>query len=267
MVDEELLHPVCPVESLVADLVTLPSDSLQWMAIAGAEILECWRVLNKAGLNVVGEVLRGQGPFVELEHYPADDVFDQDSHAQYYYHAHRGAEREHGHFHLFLRQEGMPDNIRPAAVSGSDSGEPLTHLFAIAMDAYGFPIGLFAVNRWVSAETWYRAEDVIRLLDRFVVDHAFPSWPVNRWISAMPKLFRPEVEALLRHRDRVIAHWAARHPHMDPFEDRALEVTGYIPIRVHDTIARVRALLSCRFGTPGAWVLSGRSSSGRSRYS
>ena len=74
---------------------------------AGVEVLECRRVLVRGGLNVVGEVLRGQGDFVEMEHYPRDDVFDADSHAQYYYHAHRGT-AEHGHFHTFLRAAGMP---------------------------------------------------------------------------------------------------------------------------------------------------------------
>lgn len=33
--------------------------------------------------------------------------------------------------------------------------------------------------------------------ERFAVDHAYPSWPVNRWISAMFKLFRRHIEALL----------------------------------------------------------------------
>ena len=41
------------------------------------------------------------------------------------------------------------------------------------MDDYGYPVGLFAVNRWVTGESWYRAADVARLLDRFDVDHAY----------------------------------------------------------------------------------------------
>ena len=86
----------------------LPREGLERMRAAGEEIRKCYRVLDKAGLNIVGEILRGQGTFYENEHYPADDVFDGETHSQYYYHAHRGPMAEHGHFHTFLRAAGMP---------------------------------------------------------------------------------------------------------------------------------------------------------------
>jgi hypothetical protein len=70
------------------------------------------------------------------------------------------------------------------------------------MDAYGWPIGLFTTNRWVTNQTWYSAADTIRMLDRFLIDHAYPSWPVNRWISAMFRLFRPQIVELLERRDQ-----------------------------------------------------------------
>jgi len=60
--------------------------------------------------------LRGGGVFYEWNHYPEGDVYDPDSHAQYYYHAHppqlRGGD-EHGHFHTFLRPRGMPSGTMP----------------------------------------------------------------------------------------------------------------------------------------------------------
>lgn len=74
------------------DLQRLSPEQRDAMRSAGRELRECQRVLEKAGLNVVGELLKGQGDFVELEHYPRDDVFDADTHGQYYYHAHRGGE-------------------------------------------------------------------------------------------------------------------------------------------------------------------------------
>lgn len=203
---------------------------------AGVEVLECRRVLARGGLNVVGEILRGQDGFVEMAHYPPDDVFDADSHAQYYYHAHRGI-AEHGHFHTFLRAGGMPDGVAPAqAVQASEpwpaGDEAISHLIAVSMDAWGEPIGLFACNRWVTGETWYAAEDVIRMLDRFEIDHAWPSWSANRWLGAMLRLYRPWIEGLLRHRDAVVSAWLRAHPGADVFEDRALEITGYLPVSV-----------------------------------
>lgn len=222
-------------------------EQLEAMRAAGREILDCHRVLERGGLNIVGEMLRGQGEFVEFEHYPNDDVFDNDSHAQYYYHAHRGEEGEHGHFHTFLRAPGMPVGMRPVKSTSAEpwpSGdESLSHLIAISMDVYGFPIGLFTVNRWVTGDAWYVAPNVIGMLDRFEIDHANPSWPANRWITAMLQLFRPQIEALILERDEAVAAWAARHPGVDVFEDRALEIASRVTISVEAQIAAVEAAL------------------------
>jgi hypothetical protein len=203
---------------------------------AGKEVLECRRVLVKGGLNVVGEVLRGQGDFVEMEHYPREDVFDADTHAQYYYHAHRGPV-EHGHFHTFLRAAGMPAGVAPLAWPTASEAWPagedaISHLVAISMDDWGDPIGLFATNRWVTGEAWHEADAVIRMLDRFGIDHAWPSWPTNRWLGAMLRLYRPWIEALIRHRDAVVAARLRETSAIDVFEDRSLEITGYLPISV-----------------------------------
>jgi len=114
------------------------------------------------------------------------------------------------------------------------------------MDAYGFPLGLFATNRWVTAEAWYKAEDVIVMLDYFKIDHAHPSWPVNLWISAMLVLFRPQIETLIRQRDQVIAGWECRYPGVDVYEDRELELTSYTSINVEQQIKRVVAAIEKR---------------------
>lgn len=231
----------------IIDFTNLPNAQLERMADAGARVLECYRVLGKAGLNIVGEVLRGRGEFIEMEHYPKDDVFDSDTHSQYYYHAHRSEAGEHGHFHTFLRQPGMPASIAPVPYDGNEpwpqGKDALSHLIGISMDAYGFPVGLFATNRWVTAEAWYKAEDVIEMLDRFNIDHAWPSWPVNIWISSVLVLFRPQIEILLHQRDEIVSDWIKAHPGVDVFEDRSLELTGYSPVNVEQQIKAVVAAL------------------------
>ena len=228
----------------------LPRAQLETMHAAGHEILECYRVLHKAGLNIVGEVLRGTGTFYEYNHYPEDDVFDADTHAQYYYHAHRGLAGEHGHFHTFLRRAGMPHGARPLDAPHSEpwpqGDDALAHLAAIAMDGYGIPIGLFAPNRWVADDTWYEAPKLIAMLDRFRIDHAFPSWPVNRWISAMLVLFRPHLELILGERDRVVAAWREALPDEDVFERRDLEILAQMPVSVDATLAEVSFALDRR---------------------
>jgi len=237
---------------VVPDFSLLTLTQLQAMQRAGLEILECYRVLQKAGMNLVGEVLRdtlNKGEtFYEFNHYPEDDVYDRDSHAQYYYHAHRGEVGEHGHFHCFLRPKGMPAGAAPIDYPATDpwptGDEALSHLLAIAMDSYGYPTGLFTTNRWVTAEAWYPAEQVMQMLDRFVIDHAFPSWPLNRWISAMFILYRPHIEALLKRRDEAVWAWATTQPGEDVFEDRALDITSQMPISVEETLAQVERILA-----------------------
>jgi len=242
-------RPVDLPELRVPVIGELPARRLRAMLMAGVEALGCRRVLERGGINLVSELLRGQGEFVEYEHYPKDDVYDADSRAQYYYHAHRGIRGEHGHFHTFIRAPGWRG---PRASSSEDSAKTdspghesaVTHLIAISMDAYGWPIGLFATNHWVTGGLWRSAGDTIDILPQFQIDHAYPSWPVNRWLGAVFILFRAHVEALLRHRDQVIAAWAAAHPGHDALEDRSLEVTGFLPIDVERTVRTVRERLN-----------------------
>jgi len=231
------------------ELTDRSRERLERMAEAGLRILECYRVLEKSDANVVGEILRGQDTFYEWEHYPKGDVYDRETHAQYYYHAHPVEERggEHGHFHCFLRAKGMPPGMAPAPLPGSPvtagDDDAVSHLVAISMDRTGYPIRLFTTNRWVTGETWYAAADVARMLDRFRVDLAHPSWPVNLWISAMIQLFRPQIETLLVQRDAAVADWRQRHPGVDVFEDRAIEVTSALDISVEEQIEAVNAAL------------------------
>jgi hypothetical protein len=236
----------------------LSAEQIQRMYTAAAVVLDTQRLFAKTGDNVVGEVLRGQGEFVEWNHYPDGDVYDPHTHAQYYYHAHPPEGRplrEHGHFHLFLRPKGMPAGIRPFAGQELPSGDndALSHLVAIAMDRYGAPIRLFTTNRWVTGDIWYRADDVIRMLDAFEVEVVRPNLAVNRWLTAMVRLFYPQIVGLLHVRDQAVKEWRLSHTDTDVFEDRRLETTSIIDIDVDEQATRVfDALHGIRGGPPAA---------------
>ncbi len=209
---------------------------------AGEQVLNCYRVLAKSSDNIVGEILKGQGTFYEMDHYPPGDIYDPETHCQYYYHAHRGG--EHGHFHTFLRSEGMVQGMKPIEGQSHQDymdqrDDKLTHLIAISMDPQGFPISLFTTNRWVTAENWYNATDVITALERFEMDLAPPSWPVNIWMTNLVRLYAPIIRQLIIERDEVIANWAEKYPERDVFEDRELEVTSEIPINVGDYLSEI----------------------------
>ncbi len=227
------------------NLKDLSRDELEAMHGAGLKIFDCYRVLKKSADNIVGEVLRGNEPFIELDHYPPGDIYDPASHSQYYYHAHRDG--EHGHFHTFLREKGMISAMRPVDQSRMDymdeREDTICHLIAISMDSAGYPISLFTTNRWVTAENWFVADDVITMLDNFEIDLVPPSWPVNIWLTSMVRLFRPQIIDLIKQRDRVMADWQGKHPEGDVFEDRRLEINSERTISVEAQMKAVNRAL------------------------
>jgi hypothetical protein len=232
-----------------ASIEDLPRETLEAMLAAGRDVLMWRRILAKTHDNMVGEVLKQEGPFYILDHYPKGDVFDPDSHAQWYYHAHDKEERpgEHGHFHTFMRGGGMPAGLEPAALpdheAKADPHDLVCHLIAVSMDRSGWPIGLFTTNRWVTGETWYAAHDICAMLDRFDMQMNKPSWPVNRWLTGMLRLFRPQIEALVMQRDERVRAWQLEHPGTNTFEDRKLEVTSQVPVDVEAQVALLEARL------------------------
>jgi len=236
---------------------------IERMASAAAVIADCRRDLAARECNIVSEVMGGEGAITEWRHYPDGEVYDPKSHAQYFYHTHPASGRpvrEHGHFHTFLRAEGMPAGAAPlilpeiavadvpalppqASPLKRSARDEVSHLVAIAVDPQGEPIRLFATNRWVTGETWYSADDVIRMLDRFAIAGVEPSETLNRWIGAMLRLFRPQIAALLRMRDETVM--ARRRQRRTPvFEDPRLEVASSLEIGLDAQLAfldRVRS--------------------------
>lgn len=234
------------------DLATLSTEELEQMRDAGELVRECYRVLGKTSDNVVGEILKGEETFYEWNHYPDGDVYDGVTHSQFYYHAHEAGDRpgEHGHFHTFLRPDGMPPGIAPAPVDDyeppEDPDDALSHIVAISMDPKGFPIKLFTTNRWVTDEVWYTASDVCRLLYCFDIDHTQPSWPVNIWITNMLILFRPQIKEMIYARDAAVEAWRQDHPDTNVFEDRELEVTSELAVDVDEQLVQVQQALAAR---------------------
>ena len=228
-------------------LANLSVSVLEEMLEAGHQVEASTRSLHKAGLNLVGECLKGQGEFYEYDHYPNNDVYDTDSHSQYYFHTHRGINGEYGHFHTFLRFDGMPAGVEPLPNQGDEEWpegkDAVSNLIAISMNRAGLPIGFFTVNRWVCGDTWYAAEDVIRMLDNFSIDHAMPNLAVNQWISAMFRLFKPDIAELIYQRDEKIAAWRHKNPGQDVFEDRNLEVTSAKTLNVEKQIKAIERAL------------------------
>ena len=238
--------------SIEVDFSKVSETELKEMQEAGHNVINCHRILAKTNDNIVGELLRDHEEFFEWDHYPDGDVYDFENHGQYYYHAHPKEERpgEHGHFHTFLRPDGMPPGATPAVVGGfampEDPDDALSHLAAISMDPKGFPIKLFTTNRWVTGEVWYEARDVCRFSHRFEIDLAHPSWIVNVWVTNMVTLFRPQIRELIYQRDIVVHRRKEAFPDRDVFEGREFEVVTECDVDLDAQMSAIEAVLSAR---------------------
>ena len=217
-------------------------DRLERMEVAATRIVDCMHALNQAAENLITVALRGSDEFLEWDHYPSGDIYDPNSHAQYYFHCHppdERAEPDYGHFHTFLRLPAgkLRSGRVHLASDPTDAVENnLCHLVAISMTSTGLPERLFTTNRWVTGECWQPASQVISLLDQFSIDLEHPSRPLNLWLTEMLVLFRPQIESLLIQRDMAVGQWQNEHRDIDVFENRELEVTSSVRISLYDQI-------------------------------
>ncbi len=207
---------------------------LQLMQDGVDEMLAVLGEATEIGYHVLANVLASSGeePFSQWQHYPPGDIQDSDSGSIWFYHAHSEDEiarpwNEHGHFHLFRYTEKLrPDAAAlalPAEINEEKGG--LCHLVAVSFDPNGLPVRIFTTNRWVSGEWMYPAKDVIPLLDEYAMvgkDYELTS----RWLCALLKLYRPQIEWALHERDRKIAELGANNP--DFAEDKAIEVLSAV---------------------------------------
>jgi len=149
---------------------------------------ESGRTLNEAALC-------GAKDFIEWQHYPINDLVDEVSGYEFYYHAHSADEMphgEHGHFHVIRRDT-----------------DGFHHLIGIALNQRGLPIRLFTTNQWVTGEEMADSVMVIKSIRGFEMVKKGRMALVSRWVSALIKLFSAEIERLILERDQMIAQLVA----------------------------------------------------------
>ena len=145
---------------------------------------------------------------VEYEHYPPNDIVDRRRGSQFYYHAHRDGDLEHGHLHLFWHATASGRRRRLRAGQASWTRTAPSHLVAISLDARGLPVGLFTVNHWVTDGHWFDAQTTLSFVDRFALQPEGEHATSARWITAFVRLYRPRIRVLLEQRDKRLARRA-----------------------------------------------------------
>jgi hypothetical protein len=161
------------------------------LCLAAQEIASIQTRYAKKGVTLSEVALCGAKEFIEWNHYPANDLVDEVSGYEFYYHAHSADEMvddEHGHFHLFNR-----------------CGHDFHHLIGIALNQQGLPVRLFTTNQWVTGEKFVSAQSVIAQLRNFDMPIKGRMGSIARWISALTKLYFIDMEKLILNRDQKIS--------------------------------------------------------------
>lgn len=156
------------------------------------------------------------------KHHPARDAHDPNRGVGYYYHSHPtlpSVATEHGHFHFFLQ-----------------AAAPLTsaHVVALSVDPRGLPIRACTTNRWVTGETMQPAEPLIRTLYGLTFDTGRARRNVDWWLSSTLRLFLPQIEWLLRERDRRIAALADAE---SALENRDIQTWSHCKLSMAEQVA------------------------------
>ena len=203
------------------------------------EVLSCYHTLEESGQNIIQQVLKGEESFFEWDHYPSGEVEDKQTHCQYFYHSHR--EGEHGHFHLFINEKGIPDHFEPLYTPQSDKEKRVyTHLISISMDDYGYPQGFFTVNQWVTGGNMYSAADMAYFIEKFKVELSIPSKEVNIWMQALLKLYYPIIVSLFEERDKALKQQLLFRELDTILLDRNIEILSEITICVDEYIENLK---------------------------
>ncbi|MGB3472533.1 MAG: hypothetical protein WBA51_17095 [Erythrobacter sp.] len=177
-------------------------------------------------------------------HYPKGDARSASCKARWYYHVHAAGDRdadEHGHFHLFLHRDQLPEGLEPKVwpPQGEEAKAHVTHLIGLSIDTLGIPRSWFATNRFVTNEFLYPADVMIDHMPAFNVDDTRQDDLVNRFVTAMVALYREEIAELLHQRDARQAELVAEHGEAGYEKASGEDVLAQIPI---DLDAKIGAM-------------------------
>jgi len=163
--------------------------------LAAQELASIQMKYAESGRTLSEAALCGAKEFVEWQHYPINDLVDEVSGYEFYYHAHSADEMphgEHGHFHVIKRD-----------------AKGFHHLIGIVLNPKGLPIRLFTTNQWVTGEEMAGSTTAIKSIRGFEMVKKGRMALVGRWVSALITLFSVEIERLILERDQKIANLVA----------------------------------------------------------
>jgi len=106
------------------------------------------------------------------------------------------------------------------------------HIVAISMAPSGWPQALFTVNLVGDRRRVRASRTPQALRRRFQIEESRGDPSAIRFVNLVFRVFLPEIERLQEEKAAALAAFRVAHPDVNPFEDRALEVTSWVEIDV-----------------------------------
>lgn len=245
--ESTIAYPKIEKESLYERLAKESTETLENMRASGLQVVHWQSILDKVDATVISEVVPKNDPFFVREHYPYDEVFDDETLSLYYYHSHRPG--EHGHFHLFYCDEEVLEKYTPLSTTGKCRSS--VHLFAISIHPDGTPLSFFTTNHWITPKEWWYSSDTIQeLVDQFEITHSYPSYPANQWITHMVRLFKPQIQDILAQRDITLKE--SELPLDKALKDKSMEILSQVPISIESQLEAIDEILATRRVSKGS---------------
>jgi len=217
------------------------TEQLESMRASGLQVVHWKQILDKVDATIISEVVPERDPFFAREHYPYDEVFDEETQSLYYYHSHRPG--EHGHFHLFFCDGEILKEYTPLSTWSRKNSS--VHLLAISIHPDGTPLGFFTTNQWITPkEWWYSAQTISDLVDHFEITHSYPSYPTNQWVTHMLKFFKPQITDMLVQRDKNLE--CNGQPLEKALRDKSLDILSQVPISIELQLDVIEEILQAR---------------------
>ena len=234
------MNQLVKIEKWRPDWEQFDDQELLKICNAGNQARHWTNVLRKTDETPLSSLLYGVETVEDDMEYPSQTVQDFESGSQYYFHSHSDRNGEFGHLHTYVLESGIPKGIRghsPATLGDhSNKFRTHSHLVAIVINKSCMPQSMFTINHWSSQEAQYSLQNLEKILDCFDISHAWPSYPSNRWMSALLRLFKPQIMHLFAEREAHLAALDTEGRETPAAEDYDLEVTSQAEISVADQL-------------------------------
>ena len=215
-------HPVDLLSTVVPGLLGETSPWRVRLLSARDDFYAAQAALNVVQRHPVEHLIgRSYGNWLKHHRYPAGTAEDVSTGQSWYYHAHRSAPNsallggvpEHGHFHTFVDAAAIAPCAKPIASPSRrrSRSDCVAHLVGLSIGENGIPLRIFALSRRTSDEMMFPVEALLSHLHAFWTSESAPHALTGRWLSAVLRLFEPEVCWLLAQREheqrRLNRHW------------------------------------------------------------